>query len=236
MTVDDLHGSEPWRMFRIMSEFVEGFDELSRIGPAVSVFGSARFPRSNKYYKKALTISRLLSESGFAIITGGGPGIMEAANKGAAQNNGVSIGLNIELPMEQEPNPYQSKSLHFRYFFARKVMFVKYAVGYVCMPGGFGTLDEFFEALTLMQTHKIYRFPVILVGTDYWTPVMEFMKTTMLKERTISRKDLKLINMTDDPKEVVSIVKKHFEWKKKKVEEAIKRKHQAGGFKDTSFL
>ena len=235
--MEDLYGSETWRMFRIMSEFVEGFDELARIGPAVSIFGSARFKKSNKYYKDAVKVSKLLAKDGYTIITGGGPGIMEAANKGAAEEGGVSIGLNINLPMEQEPNEYQNKSLYFRYFFARKVMFVKYAIGYVCMPGGFGTMDEFFESLTLMQTHKIYRFPIILFGSDFWNPVLDFMKNTMLKQKTISKKDLDYIDLTDDPKEVVSIINKHMEWKRKMIKEAGKIKmHQITDIKGDTFL
>jgi hypothetical protein len=235
--IEDLYGSETWRMFRIMSEFVEGFDELARIGPAVSIFGSARLKKSNKYYKDTVKVSRLLAREGYTIITGGGPGIMEAANKGAAEEKGVSIGLNINLPMEQEPNEYQNKSLYFRYFFARKVMFVKYAIGYVCMPGGFGTMDEFFEALTLMQTHKIYRFPIILFGTGFWNPVLDFMKNVMLKQKTISKKDLDFIDLTDDPKEVVKIVNRHMEWKREMIKEAGKIKlHQISDIKGDTFL
>ena len=235
--IDDLYGSETWRMFRIMSEFVEGFDELARIGPAVSIFGSARFKKSNRYYKDSVKVAKLLTRDGYTIITGGGPGVMEAANKGAADEGGVSIGLNISLPMEQKPNEYQNKSLFFRYFFARKVMFVKYAIGYVCMPGGFGTMDEFFEALTLMQTHKIYRFPIILFGSDFWLPVIGFMKDVMLKHKTISKKDLEFIEITDDPKEVVAIINRHMEWKRKMIKEAGKIKlHQICDAKGESFL
>ncbi len=235
--IDDLYGSETWRMFRIMSEFVEGFDELARIGPAISIFGSARFKKSNKYYKESVKLSKMLAKEGYTIITGGGPGIMEAANKGAAEEGGESIGLNISLPMEQEPNEYQNKSLYFRYFFARKVMFVKYAIGYVCMPGGFGTMDEFFEALTLMQTHKIYRFPIILFGSEFWNPVMDLMKNVMLKHRTISKVDLKYVDVTDDPLEVLKIVNKHMEWKRKMVKEAGKIKlHKMSELKGDTFL
>ncbi len=235
--IDDLYGSETWRMFRIMSEFVEGFDELARIGPAISIFGSARFKKSNKYYKESVKVSRLLAKEGYTIITGGGPGIMEAANKGAAEEGGESIGLNISLPMEQKPNEYQNKSLYFRYFFARKVMFVKYAIGYVCMPGGFGTMDEFFEALTLMQTHKIYRFPIILFGTDFWNPVMDLMKNVMLKHKTISKKDLTYIDVTDDPLEVLRVINKHMEWKRKMVKEAGKIKlHKISEVKGDTFF
>ncbi len=220
MPIDDLKGRETWRIFRILSEFVEGFEELADIGPAVSIFGSARTSPRNKYYKQTVELSRLLSENGYAIITGGGPGIMEAANRGAAENKGISVGLNIELPMEQKPNKYQTLELNFRYFFARKVMFVKYAMGYVCMPGGFGTLDEFFEALTLIQTHKIYPFPLILFGSEYWAPLRDFLENSMLKNNTITEKDIDLIQVTDEQEEVLQIINKHRDWKKKQVKNA----------------
>lgn len=216
--VEDLKGKETWRLFRIMSEFIEGFDELAEVGPAVSIFGSARLNKNTHYYEKTVEVSNLLSKNGYAIITGGGPGLMEAANRGAKKNGGSSIGLNITLPQEQKPNRYQTKSLHFRYFFARKVMFVKYAIGYVCMPGGFGTMDEFFEALTLIQTHKIYSFPIILFGKEYWSPLMEFMRKSMIGHKTISASDLDLIEMTDDPQEVLDIINRHMEKKKKLIE------------------
>src|SRR3989338_5757935 len=222
--IEDLKGLETWRIFRIMSEFVEGFEKLSNIGPAVTIFGSARFHKNHKYYKKAVEISSLLAKNGYTIITGGGPGIMEAANKGASVNTGVSVGLNIVLPKEQKPNPFQNKSLSFKYFFARKLMFVKYAMGYVCMPGGFGTLDEFFEALTLVQTHKIYPLPLILVGKEYWGGLIHLMKSTMLKEKTISPEDLRLVRITDSPKEVVSIINAHRDWKLKVIKAAMKKK------------
>lgn len=218
--VEDLKGKETWRIFRIMSEFVEGFEKLSDVGPAVSIFGSANLHRNHRYYKKAVEISGLLAKDGYTIITGGGPGIMEAANKGASINMGTSVGLNIVLPKEQKPNPFQNKTLHFKYFFARKVMFIKYAMGYVCMPGGFGTLDEFFEALTLIQTHKIYPFPMILVGKEYWNGLINWVKTTMLKEKTISKEDLDLVKLTDDPQEVLSIINTHRDWKMKKIKES----------------
>lgn len=221
--VEDLRGQETWRIFKIMSEFVEGFEELSAIGPAVSIFGSARFPKNHTYYKMAEDIATLLAKDGYTIITGGGPGIMEAANRGAAKNGGGSVGLNIILPKEQKPNPFQNKSLTFKYFFARKVMFIKYAMGYVCMPGGFGTLDEFFEALTLVQTHKIYPLPLILVGKDYWNGLIHWMKTTMLKEDTISPEDLDLVKITDNPKEVLSTINAHRNWKLKMIKSAIKK-------------
>lgn len=225
--VEDLKGKETWRLFRIMSEFIEGFDELSDIGPAVSIFGSARINQKNKYYKTCVKVADLLSKNGYTIITGGGPGIMEAANRGAVANGGTSVGLNITLPMEQKSNRYQTKSLNFRYFFARKVMFVKYAIGYVCMPGGFGTMDEFFEALTLIQTHKIYPFPLILFGSEYWTPLLEFMRTTMIKYKTIDDSDLALIRLTDDPMEVLDIINKHMDRKMMYIKSASEMKKDA---------
>ncbi len=212
--IEDLKGDESWRMFRIISEFTEGFDKLSEIGFAVSIFGSARFKAGDKYYELAEQIARKLGEAEFAIISGGGPGIMEAANKGAAEVNRLSIGLNIELPHEQKPNTFQNRSLHFRYFFARKVMFVKHSMGYVCMPGGFGTLDEFFEALTLLQTMKIYPLPLVLFGCEYWDGLIHWMRNTMLAHGAISEEDFRYITVTDDPDEVVRIMMEHREWKK----------------------
>lgn len=217
--LEDLKGSETWRIFRIMSEFIEGFDELSEIGPAVSIFGSARFKEEDYYYKKAMEVAELLAKNGYAVITGGGPGIMEAANWGASNYPVKSVGLNIELPSEQKPNIYQNRSLKFRYFFARKVMFVKYSMGYVCMPGGFGTLDEFFEALTLMQTNKIHPLPLIMFGSEYWKGLLSWMKDIMLKHKTVSEEDFSFIKVTDDPNEVVSIMNRHRDWK-----EDMKRK------------
>lgn len=211
--IDDLKGDQSWRIFRIISEFTEGFDELSGLCDAISIFGSARLEPDHFYYQKTVELAELLSKEGFAIISGGGPGIMEAANKGAQLQNQPSIGLNIELPMEQKPNPYQSHSLNFRYFFVRKVMFVRYSMGYVCMPGGFGTLDEFFEALTLMQTHKIYPLPLVLFGSDFWSGLMDWLTEKMLEYRTISKEDLALITVTDDPHEVVRIMALHRYWK-----------------------
>ncbi|MDT4330664.1 TIGR00730 family Rossman fold protein [Methylomonas sp. MED-D] len=211
--IDDLKGDQSWRIFRIISEFTEGFDELSDLCDAVSIFGSARLEPEHFYYQKTVELAELLSQQGFAIISGGGPGIMEAANKGALAQGQTSIGLNIELPMEQKPNPYQSLSLNFRYFFVRKVMFVRYSMGYVCMPGGFGTLDEFFEALTLMQTHKIYPLPLVLFGGDFWNGLVDWMKCKMLEYGTISEEDLSLITITDDPRQVVDIMIAHREWK-----------------------
>ena len=211
--IDDLKGDQSWRIFRIISEFTEGFDRLSGLRDAISIFGSARLPPEHPFYKKTVELADLLGQHDFAIISGGGPGIMEAANKGAHQQKQPSIGLNIELPMEQKPNSYQDLSLDFRYFFVRKVMFVRYSMGYVCMPGGFGTLDEFFESLTLMQTHKIYPIPLILFGTDFWQGLVEWIKTTLIEYETVSMEDLDLITVTDDPQEVLDIMTRHREWK-----------------------
>ncbi len=211
--IDDLKGDQSWRIFRIISEFTEGFDELSGLCDAISIFGSARLSPEHEYYLKTVELAELLSQEGFAIISGGGPGVMEAANKGAHLQNQPSIGLNIELPMEQKHNPYQNLSLNFRYFFVRKVMFVRYSIGYVCMPGGFGTLDEFFEALTLMQTHKAYPMPLVLFGSDFWGGLMDWLKDKLLSYGTISPEDLDLITITDDPPEVVRIMVAHREWK-----------------------
>jgi uncharacterized protein (TIGR00730 family) len=218
--IDDLKGDESWRMFRIISEFTEGFDKLSDIGFAISIFGSARLKPDNIYYQLAHDISHRLVEEGYTIITGGGGGIMEAANKGAAGAGGKSVGLNIQLPHEQLPNIYQNMKLEFRYFFARKVMFVKHSMGYICMPGGFGTLDELFEALTLMQTAKIYPLPLILFGCEYWQDLYTWIKNTMVKNETIISNDLDLLYMTDDPDEVLAIINRHREWKKQKIAES----------------
>ena len=218
--IDDLKGDESWRMFRIISEFTEGFDKLGGIGFAITVFGSARLKPDNKYYQQAYDISERLGKEGFSIITGGGPGIMEAANKGAMSAEQTSIGLNIELPNEQNANNFQNIELNFRYFFARKVMFVKHSMGYVCMPGGLGTLDEFFEAMTLMQTAKIYPMPLVLVGTEYWQDLIVWMKKTLIKHETVSEEDFKLITITDDTDEVVEIMKNHREWKQKLIDES----------------
>ena len=209
--MEDLRGHETWRIFRIMSEFVEGFEELSNVKRAVSIFGSARMSRNNHHYKAVMELAELLSKRGFSIITGGGPGIMEAGNRGAKKGKGLSIGLNIEIPKEQTPNKYQDKRLDFRYFFARKVMFVKYSVGYVITPGGFGTMDEFFEALTLMQTGKIRRFPIIMFGKDYWDGLIKWMKDTLIPAGTISKEDMNLFCITDDPEEVIRIIEESYE-------------------------
>jgi len=198
---------ETWRIFRIMSEFVEGIEVMSHVGPAVSIFGSARTKPGQRYYELAAECARLLAERDFAIITGGGPGIMEAANKGAAEAGGKSVGLNIALPMEQEPNEYQNISLDFHYFFARKVMFLKYAVGMICLPGGFGTMDEFFESMTLIQTGKAPGMGVVLVGAEFWNPMVDWLRTTLLERHgNISPEDLNLFSVTDDPETAVKII------------------------------
>jgi uncharacterized protein (TIGR00730 family) len=198
---------ETWRVFRIMAEFVEGFEELAAIGPAVTFFGSARVKSDNKYYKLAEQTAAIIAKAGFSIITGGGSGIMEAANKGAAQAGGKSIGLNIELPREQAPNNYQNLSLHFKYFFCRKVMFLKYANGFIAFPGGYGTMDEFTEALVLIQTFKQAYFPVILMGSDYWTGLVDWMKKDMLqKHHFVSEEDLNVFTICDDPQKTADII------------------------------
>lgn len=215
---DDLNLSkETWRLFRILSEFVEGFETMNAIGPAVSVFGSARTPADDPNYLHAVECGKLLVDADFSVITGGGPGIMEAANKGAYEAGGKSIGLNISLPMEQSGNPYQSDglSLDFRYFFVRKVMFVKYASGFIIFPGGFGTMDEFFESMTLIQTMKIRPFPVVLVGHHFWDGLVDWMKETMLGQyENISPEDMELFHVTDDVAEAVQIMSKCQEMQK----------------------
>ncbi len=196
-----------WRIFRVMAEFVEGFDELSSIGPAVSIFGSARAKPQDKYYKLAHQTAAELAKAGFAVITGGGGGIMEAANKGATEVDGKSIGLNIELPMEQIPNEYQNLSLHFKYFFCRKVMFLKYAHGFIVFPGGYGTMDEFFESLVLIQTLKQATFPVVLMGSEYWDGLVTWIKKTMLNDHDyISSEDLDVFTIVDDPAAATKII------------------------------
>jgi len=195
-----------------MSEFVDGFEALRNIGPAISVFGSARATKTDWSYKATMKTAELLSRRGYSIISGGGPGIMEAANRGAKRGKGLSIGLNIQLPLEQKPNRYQDKTLVFRHFFSRKVMFVKYASGYIIMPGGFGTLDEFFESLTLLQTGKIRRFPVVMMGKKYWDGLIRWMKTTMVPEGTISSSDLDFFYITDEPSQAAEhVIKFHKE-------------------------
>ncbi len=206
--VDKITAQESWRMFHILAEFVEGFDTLARYHPAVSIFGSTRAKPEDEVYQKAERIGQLLAENGFSVITGGGPGAMEAANKGASLAGGKSIGLNIELPLEQKPNPYANITLRYRYFFVRKVMFVKYAVAYIILPGGFGTMDELFESVTLIQTHKIKPFPVILVGSNYWKGLLDWIKEVVLKEGRISPTDLDILQLIDDPEEIVKTIKK----------------------------
>jgi len=207
-TIYDFTRTDPWRVLRIEGEFTEGFDTLSKLGVAVSVFGSLRTDKRNNYYKAAEETARLLSKKGFAIITGGGPGIMEAANKGACEAGGVSVGCNVELPCEQEPNKYQTIKLNFRYFFVRKMMFVKYSEAFVIFPGGLGSMDELFEALVLVQTEKILHFPIVLFGSKYWKGLIDWMKDTMLKEGNISKQDLSLFSITDSPAEAVKIITK----------------------------
>lgn len=194
--------TDPWRVLRITGEFVEGFDTLAELGPAVSIFGSARVKAGDPMYQAAVEVARLLGEAGFAIITGGGPGIMEAGNQGAQEAGVPSIGLNIELPFEQETNPYVDIAIDFHYFFVRKTMFVKYARGFVIFPGGFGTMDELFEALMLIQTGKVQNFPVVLFGSEYWRGLLDWMRATMLAEGKIAPADLKLMVVTDSPVEV----------------------------------
>lgn len=206
--VDDLTIKDTWRMFHILAEFVEGFEVMPDVYPAVTIFGSARTHPNSNVYKNTEKLGRLLVESGFNVISGGGPGVMEAANKGASESGGKSVGLHIHLPSEQAPNKYANVQLDFKYFFIRKVMFIKYAVAYVIMPGGFGTLDELFEAITLIQTKRIRSFPVILVGTDYWKGLIEWVKNTMLEEKSISEQDIDLLRVVDDPEEAVAIIKR----------------------------
>ena len=205
---------DPWRVFRIMSEFVEGFEVLSEIGKAVSIFGSSRIKPGNQYYQLTEKIAYLLAKEGYAIITGSGPGVMEAANKGARRAGGHSVGLNIQIPSEQKPNKYVDTLLDFRYFFVRKVMFVKYAKAFVIMPGGYGTLDEFTEAINLIQTERIPKFPVILFGREYWNGMLEWLRNTVLKDSNISREDLDIFTVVDDPKEVVTAIKKFYNRKR----------------------
>jgi uncharacterized protein (TIGR00730 family) len=206
--VDALSIDESWRIFRIMAEFVEAIDALSKLKNAVTIFGSARVKPDNPYYQKAERLAHRLAEQGFSVITGGGPGIMEAANKGAAEAGGKSVGMNIRLPFEQKPNAYANIAIDYKYFFIRKVMFVKYAVAYVIMPGGFGTMDELFEALTLIQTRRIKSFPVILMGSEYWKGLLDWLKNTMLRDDKILLKDLDFIEIIDDPDEAVRHIQK----------------------------
>lgn len=203
---DTFKSSDSWRVFRIMSEFVNGFDALATITGGVSIFGSARTKEDNEYYQAARKTGRLLAEAGFEVITGGGPGIMEAANRGAHEGGGVSVGCNIELPFEQQPNPYQTQELSFKYFMVRKTMFIKYSNAYVIFPGGYGTMDEVFEALTLIQTRKIRNFPVVMFGSSYWKGLLSWIQSTMLSEKNINPEDLGLMYLTDSPSDAVEFI------------------------------
>ena len=208
-TLHEIHTTDSWRVFKIISELVEGFEKLARIGPCVSIFGSARTHHNHKYYKLAEDIAYKLTQKGYGVITGGGPGIMEAANKGATRGKGKSVGINIDLPFEQKPNPYANVTIDYKYFFIRKVMFIKYAMAYVILPGGFGTMDELFEALTLIQTKRIRSFPVILMGSDYWEGLIDWLKKTMLGEGKVSPEDADLFQIIDDPESVVRHIQKY---------------------------
>jgi uncharacterized protein (TIGR00730 family) len=209
---DEYKTSDSWRVFRIMGEFVDGFDNLATITQGVSIFGSARTKEGDEMYEAAREVGRLLAEAGFEVITGGGPGIMEAGNRGAYEVGKVSVGCNIELPFEQDPNPYQTRSLSFKYFFVRKTMFIKYSNAYLIFPGGFGTMDELFEALTLIQTKKIRNFPVVLFGSSYWQGLLQWITSTMLHERYIGEEDLKLMHLTDSPQDAVDFIIKVCEY------------------------
>ena len=206
--IDAISVNDSWRLFKILAELVDGFETLSDVYPCVSIFGSSRVRPGEETYEKTVTIAKKFAENGYHIITGGGPGIMEAGNKGAREGGGNSIGLNIHLPMEQKPNPYADIQLDFKYFFVRKVMFIKYAQAYVGMPGGFGTLDEIFEAITLIQTKRINPFPVILVGSDYWGTLWDWMRGNLLERKLISSEDVDLVTILDDPDEVVKTIKR----------------------------
>jgi len=207
--LDNTVVGDSWRMFRIMAEFVDGFDAMSAVDiPAVTIYGSARTPADHKYYRLAESIASELAKAGMAVITGGGPGIMEAANKGSAEAGGVSIGLNISLPHEQTPNPYSNFPLHFKYFFVRKVMFMKYSMAFICMPGGFGSLDELFEALTLIQTQRIKPFPIVLVGSDFWSGLVDWIRDKLLSSGNISPEDISLFQVLDDADEIVNHIRK----------------------------
>jgi uncharacterized protein (TIGR00730 family) len=223
--------SDSWRIFRIMAEFVEGFESLASLGPAVTVFGSARTKPEDPFYKAAEATSRLLAKANYAVITGGGPGIMEAANKGAFEAGGMSVGCNISLPHEQDANKYQQITLDFHYFYARKVMFVKYASAFICFPGGFGTLDEFFETITLMQTMKIQAMPIILFGKSYWTGLVDWMKAT-LQPAMLDGEDLNLFRIVDDPAEAVKLIRQSekkgwWQPKSESVRQAVKSEKKA---------
>ena len=199
---------DSWRLFHILAEFVEGFENLTDVHPAVTIFGSARAKKGDELYTRAYELAKVLGRNRFNVITGGGPGVMEAVNKGAKEEGVQSVGINIELPFEQKPNPYITVPLSFKYFFVRKVMFIKYAIAYIVLPGGLGTLDEFFEAITLIQTNKIRPFPVILVGSDFWKSLVEWMEKNMLARGMISKEDLNIFRIMDDPEEIVAYIKK----------------------------
>ena len=211
-TWNEIKTKDSWQLFKIMSEFVNGFEKMGQIGPCVTIFGSARMTQENKYYRLATDIGETLSVSGYGVITGGGPGIMEAGNKGAKNGGAPSVGLNIDLPFENSSNPYidLDKNMNFDYFFIRKVMFVKYSQAFVVMPGGMGTLDELFEAITLIQTQKIDKFPIILVGSEFWRGLIDWIKKTLIDEATISLKDLELISIVDSPDEVIQIIEEFY--------------------------
>ncbi len=208
--VIDALAEDSWRMFRIMGEFVQGFEELADVGKAVTIFGSARLKEDTEVYRKARQLAAELARHGYTIVTGGGPGIMEAANRGATDENGRSVGLNIDLPHEQEPNRYLTDSVDFKYFFTRKVMLVKYSTAFVIFPGGFGTLDELFEALTLIQTHKIKPFPVYLVGVEYWRGLLQWLQGTLLRTGTISEKDMHLFKVVDDVSTIPDEIEQYY--------------------------
>ena len=209
---ENIFADEAWRIFRIMAEFVDGFEELGNVKNAVTVWGSARVKEGDEWYDKAVEVGKLLVENGYTVITGGGPGIMEAANKGATLAGGNSIGLNIELPHEQKPNPYIKTLISFRYFFTRKVMFVKYAKGFIIFPGGFGTLDEFTEAITLIQTERIHKFPVILFDRNYWSGLIKWMKENQLKRCYISSDDLLIFSTVDEPEEAIQQIQNFYKY------------------------
>jgi uncharacterized protein (TIGR00730 family) len=210
LAVEDFTKEDTWRIFRIMSEFVDGFETLSKVGKAVTIFGSARTKPEDRFYKLGEEVAYQIAKAGYAVITGSGPGLMEAANKGAQRAGGHSIGLNIQLPCEQKPNKYVDTVLRFRYFFVRKVMFVKYAKAFVILPGGYGTLDEFFEAITLVQTERIAKFPIILFNSQYWKPLIAWLKSTVYQHGNIDQSDLDLFILVDDPKDVVKAIKKYY--------------------------
>jgi uncharacterized protein (TIGR00730 family) len=206
--IDDITLKDSWRLFHILAEFVEGFENLSDVSPAITIFGSARTKEGEELYAKAYELAKTLGRNNFNLITGGGPGVMEAVNRGAKEAGVKSVGINIELPFEQKPNPYITLPLSFRYFFVRKVMFIKYAIAYIVLPGGFGTLDEFFEAATLIQTKKIRPFPVILLGSSYWNDLIAFMRNHMIEQGMISKEDLNIFKVIDDPEEIADYIKK----------------------------